>query len=211
MRCAINLSHRSIAIEPQIVAILVAIESRLTELIELATDPLGRVSQAQTDTLRSYGMIAQISEVISIQRDQLMALSDAISILIGRFIEHDRRVNVQHDAMLEMLQALAHSVGATDIAHAAADARAVLQAEAEAQLAAIELGASQARELLGIARMDARSVVRAAVDHAQIEIVTEAALSRAELVEDADAARHVVADAEAQARETLKEEAEEHN
>lgn len=163
---------------------LAAIEERLTALMELAIDPEGRVSQAQTDALRSYGMIAQISEVLGIQRDQIQALADTMAIYLGKLIEHDRRMIDHHDTMLGLLRGLAHGIGATEIAQHAEDARAILQAEADARLAEIELSADEARALLSVARMDARAVVRAAVDRAQDEIAAAAEAARAALANE---------------------------
>jgi hypothetical protein len=170
--------------QPQVLAILRAIEERITELVTLATDPNGRVSQAQTDALRTYGLVAQLAEVTGIQRDQVLALTDAMSIYLGKLIEHDRRMIAQHDTMLGLLRGLAHGIGATEIAQHAEDARAILQSEAEARLAEIELSADEARALLSVARMDARAVVRAAVDRAQDEIAAAAEAARAALANE---------------------------
>lgn len=187
---------------PQAIAILRAMEERLTAiddhtaaLTAIATDPEGRVQQAQNDTLRIYGLVAQISEIMSIQRDQVLALADVIAVLVGRFVEHDKRVAAQHADMLSRLEALAHSVGQDAHAELAAEARRARLAEAEERAAELELSADQARELLSIASMDALAVVQRAVDRAHVAISDEAA-----------AARGVVHAAESAAREQLSEE-----
>lgn len=179
---------------PQITAILRAIEERLTALMDLQTDPEGRVSQAQTDSLRAYGMVAQIAELMGIQRNQILALSDAIAVLVARFVEHDRRVAVQHAAILELLGSVAHGVGLAAIAADAAQAKAALQAEAEERAAELELAAGQAIESLRTARTAARSVISSALNRAEQELTAHA-----------DAARTVVTDAEQTARDVIKD------
>jgi hypothetical protein len=163
--------------QAQIVAILRALEERIA-------DPEGQLQMALHDILRIYGLTAQLAEVVTQQRDQIQALSEAMAIYLGRLIEHDRRMIAQHDTMLSLLRGLAHGIGATEIAQHAEDARAILQSEAEARLAEIELSADEARALLSVARMDARAVVRAAVDRAQDEIAAAAEAARAALANE---------------------------
>lgn len=151
---------------PQVIAVLRAIEERLSEMQRDALDPEGRVQQAQNDTLRAYGLIAQVAEIMGIQRDQIMALSDAIGILVARFVEHDRKVSAQHAAMLELLHALANAVGMAEIAAAAERAREVLHAAEEERLAELALAADSAKELLDVARMDAKSLINQALNRA---------------------------------------------
>lgn len=170
--------------QAQIVASLRALEERLTDLFTLATDPEGRLQQAYHDLLRTYGLTAQLSEVVTQQRDQIQALSEAMAIYLGRLIEHDRRTIAQHDTMLELLRGLAHGIGATEIAQHADEARAVLQAEADARMAAIELSADEARELLKVARMDALKIVKQAVAHEQDVIAEAAEQARAALANE---------------------------
>lgn len=161
----------------QITAVLRAIEERLT-------DPGGQLQQAYHDLLRTYGLTAQLTEVVTQQREQIQALSEAMAIYLGRMIEHDRRMIAQHDTMLSLLHGLAHGIGATEIAQHADEARAVLQAEADARMAAIELSADEARELLKIARMDALKIVKRAVNAAQDEIAHAAEEAREALANE---------------------------
>ena len=163
--------------ESQIVAILRTILERLE-------DPDDRLQMAASDSFRSHFLITQMSAIMIQQRDQIQALADAIGILIGRFLEHNRRANDQHEQLLTLIQALAHGVGEQEIAEHAKAARAILETEAAERLAEIELAADQAKELLSVARMDASALVRKAVDHAQKEITTAADVAREKLTED---------------------------
>lgn len=174
---------------PQVIATLLALEVRLTEIIELLTDPEGRAQQSQNDTLRSYGLIAQVGEIMGIQRDQILALADAISVLVSRFVEHDRKVATQHADILNRLEALATGVGQAEIAAQAAEARAKLRVAEEERMAELALAEDRARELLSIASMDAIGVVQKAVHRAQAEIAKAAATQQNVITDAADVAR----------------------
>lgn len=175
--------------QPRVVAILLAIEERLTALHWEATNPEGRVQQAQNDTLRIYGDTAQLREVFSLMRDQQLALADATAILVGRFVEHDRKVAIQHADILNRLEALATGVGQAEIAAQAAEARAVLHAAEEERMADLAHAADQAAELLSVARMDARAIVQQAVDRAEAQIAKAAATQQNVITDAADVAR----------------------
>lgn len=179
---------------PQVIAALRAIEERLTALIDAEIDPAGRTQQSQNDTLRTYGIAAQIAEVIGIQRDQIQALADTMSVYLAKVITHDRRMIAQHAEMLSMLEALAHGVGMREIAMDAEAARAKLQSDADERLADIAHAEDRARELLSIARMDAIGDVRAALNRAEAEIAKAATAAVGEIDHDADTALGVIAD-----------------
>lgn len=182
--------------QPRVVAILLAIEERLTEMQATANDPAGRVQQSQNDTLRAYGLIAQVGEIMGIQRDQILALADAIAVLVSRFVEHDRKGTHQHADMLDRLETLARGVGQAEIAAQAAEARAILHAAEEERLAELAHAEDRAKELLSVASMDAIGVVQQAVKRAQAEIAKAAAIEH-----------DVITDAAEVARERLHEEA----
>lgn len=175
--------------QPQIVAILKAIEERLTDLYDIQVSPSGRVQQAQNDTLRIYGDTAQLREVFSLMRDQQLALADATAILVGRFVEHDRKVAAQHADILNRLEALATGVGQAEIAAEAAEARAKLRIAEEERMAELALAEDRAKELLSIASMDAIGVVQKAVHRAQAEIAKAAATQQNVITDAADVAR----------------------
>lgn len=171
---------------PQIAAILRAIEERLTALMDAQTDPEGRVQQAQNDILRSYGLIAQTAEIMGIQRDQILALSDAIAVLVARFVEHDRKVGKHHREILDLLTTLAHAVGMVEIAANAERARQLLQDEADEAAAELELSADQAKVLLATASMQAMTEVQRAVSHQKDVILQAEIAAREKLSEEAN-------------------------
>lgn len=175
--------------QPRVVSILLAIEERLTEMQATANDPAGRVQQSQNDTLRAYGLIAQVGEITGIQREQILALADAIAVLVSRFVEHDRKVAAQHADILNRLEVLAHGVGQAEIAAQAAEARAKLHAAEEERMAELAHAEDRAKELLSIASMDAIGVVQKAVQRAQAEIARAAAIEQDVITEAADVAR----------------------
>lgn len=179
----------------QPIDILRDIARRIIAFDASLNEPDGALRTAMHDLLRTYGLAAQLSEVVTQQRDQIQALADAMAIYLGRMIEHDRRMINQHDDTLHLLQSIASGVGMAEVVQQATDARAILQAEALEQHAAIELSAKQARRLLKLAQMDALSLVKQAVDEGQAAIAA-----------DAEAARDVIADAAGEARDKLEQE-----
>lgn len=171
--------------EQQPIDILRDIARRIIAFDASLNDPDGALRNAMHDLLRTYGLAAQLSEVVTQQRDQIAALADAMSICLGRMIEHDRRSTAQHADVLRLLQSIASGVGMAEVAQQATDARAVLAQEALEQHAMIELSAKQARTLLKTAQMDALSLVKHAVDEAQIVIEHDAEAAREKLSEEA--------------------------
>lgn len=186
--------------EPQLqpIDILYDIARRAALFDAALNEPEGVLRQALHDILRIYGLVAQLAEVVTQQRDQIQALADAMAIYLGRMIEHDRRMVSQHDEILHLLQSIASGVGMAEVVQQATDARAILQAEAMEQHAAIELSAKQARRLLKLAQMDALSLVQQAVDEGQ-----------AAIAHDAEAARDVIKDAAGEARDQIQHEKDE--
>lgn len=165
----------------QITAVLLALEERLT-------DPEGQLQYAYRDLLRTYGLVAQLAEVATEQREQIQAMADILSMLLGRVIEHNRATiahGVAVQSMYLTLEAIARAQGA-DIAQEAADARDLLHEAAAAQLAELEQHAEAARLLLRTARMDARAIVKHAVGQAQDEIAAAASDARDVLREEAN-------------------------
>jgi hypothetical protein len=173
--------------EPQPIDILYDILRRVALFDAALNEPDGVLRQALHDILRIYGLTAQLSEVVTQQREQLQALADAMAIFLGRMIEHDRKSTAQHDDVLRLLQSIASGVGMAEIVQQATDARAILQAEALEQHAAIELSAKQARRLLKLAQMDALSLVQQAVDDAKNVIADSADEARDVIQHERDA------------------------
>jgi hypothetical protein len=168
--------------------ILASLDARLSviEAILLAhkvlwTDPDSQIGMAFRDLLNIRGMVAMSGEVIGNQRDQILALSDVMAMMLGRQIEHDRRA-IHEYADIHALAELAHAMAPSQIATQAAEARSLLQEEARAQLVELEAHAIAARKLLRIAKMDA-----------QLEVTDEATI-----------ARGIVGEAQAQARQELE-------
>lgn len=180
-------------IEP--IDILYDIARRAAQFDAALNQPEGVLRVALHDILSTYGLVAQLAEVATQQRDQIQALADAMAIYLGRLIEHDRRMITQHDDILRLLQSIASGVGMAEVVQQATDARAVLAAEALEQHAAIELSAKQARRLVKLAQMDALSLVQQAVDDGQAVIAA-----------DAETARDVIAGAADEARDKLEQE-----
>lgn len=140
-----------------------ALESAV--LAVLRTPP---IRQALYDLLRIYGMTAQTGEVIGNQHEQIQALAEAMTIFHARLIEHDRRAVASFTntlTILDLVRTLAATVGDPGgaIATAAADALALLQAEADVQIDLIESEAARARVLLRVAQNVARSDLADAV------------------------------------------------
>ena len=82
----------------QIIAILRAIEERVTAieaLLGTMDDPDSVIRLAMHDILRIYGLVAQISEVATQQRDQIQALSEALVMVYGRQLEYNRTAVTQ--------------------------------------------------------------------------------------------------------------------
>lgn len=160
---------------------------RLLDSFEFAlNDPEGRIRKALHDVLETYGQLVQFRELSSNQRDQTQALADAMSVFLGRMIEHDRRVTAQHDEALQLLHAFATGVDPAEIARRAQAARDVLAAEDVARHAEIELSAEEAKKLISVARMDAIEVVQRAVHEAQDEIATAAGEAREQIQQERD-------------------------
>jgi len=130
------------------------------------------IRQGLRDILEIYSITGQSSEVISMEREQIQALAEAMVIFHGRLIEHDRRAVQSFTntvTILGLVQTLADAVGdpAGTIRRAAADALALLNTEADVQMELIEVEAARARTLLRIAQATARADLADAVATAQ--------------------------------------------
>lgn len=189
----------------------------LPDALESAVMALLRTPQIRQgfhDLLRTYGIVAQTSEVVRNQNQQVQALAEAMTLFLGRMIEHERR-SVRHQSAVEtILDLLQNKRGdpSNAIAQAARDALALLQAEADVQMELIEVEAARARTLLRVAQSTARADLADAVATAQTlretagepaadapaPADTEAQTLRAEATEAAEAATETAAAAAAQ-------------
>jgi hypothetical protein len=147
-----------------------------------------QIRQALHDLLRTYGIASQTGEMIGNQHTQIQALAEAMTIFHARLIEHDRRAVQSFTntvTILGIVQSLADTVGdpAGTIAKAAADALALLNAEADVQMDMIEAEAARARTLLRIAQSTARADLADAVATAQT--LRDGAAEAAEAVPEA--------------------------
>lgn len=143
---------------PDVVTMLHGIAATAARFDTELTAPEGVLRQGLYDILRIYGLASQLSEVVQIQHDQILALTDVVGMLLGRMIEHDRRAIHTATAInlgLDLLQKMAP----VDIAVAAAEARAVILAEQQAQLIELAAHERQARDRLAAARRSARAVL----------------------------------------------------
>lgn len=153
-----------------------AIDANLTALRALLIArslPAEISQQSYDDTMRIYGITAQTGEVVSNERDQIQALADVINMMLGRVLEHDRRA-IHTAAAIDGLLLLVQAMAPADVALAAADARALILTERQAQLAELAAHEQMQRDLLKIARMDEREYLGTAAADAR-EVVTEAA------------------------------------
>lgn len=156
---------------------LLDVALRVERIDASLSEPGGALRNALHDILRTYGLVAQIAEIIIQQRSQIQALTEVITMLHGRSIEHNKRSVAQHDLVLIAIHTLAVQMGVTAIAEEAAEARALLAAEAAEQLAEMERNAQEARALLSSAQVEALGVVKDAVDAARDELAHEKELS----------------------------------
>jgi hypothetical protein len=141
-----------------------------------------QLRQGLYDLLRTYGIVAQSAEMTGHQHEQLQALAEVITILLGRVIEHDKRAVqsfVNTVTILGLVRTLADTIGdpAGSIAQAAAEALALLNTEADVQIDVIEAEAARARTLLRVAQSTARADLADAVATAQTMRVDAAAMA----------------------------------
>lgn len=166
---------------PQIVAILRAVEERLTSLEEAIlarSAPAEQVRQALDDILKIYNVTGQTGSVAIQQRDQLQALAEAMTVFHGRHIEHDRRTSEEaaeiHLLMVQVRQLARRQVQQLDNLEQSAgmttEERAGMR---DTQSAAIADQALQAMKLLGEAAQEAREVIKDAAADAREVIEDE--------------------------------------
>lgn len=164
------------------------------------------IRQALHDILRIYGITAQAAEVTRNQNMQMQALAEVMTIVLGRQIEHERRSLRQQAAGEKIIDLLQKITDKRDdpaglIAKAAAEALALLQAQADAQSEPIEAEAARVRTLLRIAHPTAnRADMADAVATAQT--LRTAAEPTAPAATDAHALRVEATAAAAAATET---------
>lgn len=188
--------------QSQIVTILRALEERITSVEDTLAvftarltafdaariDPDGEIRTALYDILRVRSTTAQSAEVIAHQRDQVLALTDVVAMLLGRLIELIRLSTAQHAETLGMLHTLARELDQAAIADAAAAARQRIYDAEEEQAALLAHHADMAIDLLARARSDARGVVRQAVDRATDMIEAAEETARERLAEEQESA-----------------------
>jgi hypothetical protein len=114
--------------EPQPIDVLRDVARGVALIERSLTEPDGALRTGLHDVLSSYGLVAQIAEIIIQQRAQIQALTEVLTMLHGRSIEHNKRSIAQHDLVLNAIHTLAESMGATAIATEAAEARALIAA-----------------------------------------------------------------------------------
>lgn len=176
---------------PQIVAILRAVEERLTgleEAILARSAPAEQVRQALDDILNIYNVTGQTGSVAIQQRDQIQALAEAMTIFHVRHIEHDRRSEEEaaeiHTLMVQIRQLARRQVSQLDnLEQAAGMTVEERSAVRDTQSAAIADQALQAMKLLGDAAAEAREVIRGSEQEAS-EVVKEAAQEAREVIKD---------------------------
>jgi len=94
---------------PQLSAILRSLAERLSSLedaVGARSAPAGEIRQALDDILKIYGITAQSGEVINTQRDQILALTQAIGSFHSRLLEFDRRSTIEHEAIRVLMEQL---------------------------------------------------------------------------------------------------------
>ena len=111
------------------------------------------VRDVMQEVLETYGQLPQIREVLGHQHDQIVAIAGLLTLIYTRLIEHDKRAieMSKHMQIIRERQTLRmeHEDGLPDsIARAAEDAIRQLHAAADAERAAIEVEAIEARALL---------------------------------------------------------------
>lgn len=166
---------------PQITAILLAIEERLTRLedaIHARSAPAEEVRQALNDILNIYSVTGMTGSVVAQQRDQIQALAEAMTIFHARLMEHDRRSGDEaaeiHGLMVQIRQLARRQVSQLDTLEQAAgmtvEERAAVR---DTQATAITDQALQAIARLGEAAAEAREEIKEAAEAAREVIKDE--------------------------------------
>jgi hypothetical protein len=155
---------------PKLIAILRALEERLTDLeaaIAARSAPTEQVQQALHDILDIYNITGQTGSVVSKQHEQTQALAEAMTMFHGRLVEHDKHaIQAREDiyALMIQLRSLARQqVGQlTDIERAldtTENARAMLTVAAEDAKALLTVAAEDAQGVVAAAAAEARTML----------------------------------------------------
>jgi hypothetical protein len=162
---------------PQLVAILRAIEERLTDLenaILARSAPAEEVRQALDDILKIYSITGQTGSVAIQQRDQIQALAEAMTAFHARLLDHDRRSGDEaaeiHGLMVQIRSLARRQVSQLDGLEQAAG----MTAEERAAMRDTQSDqALQAIALLGEAADEARKEIKEAAQIAR-EVIKDA-------------------------------------
>lgn len=136
---------------PDVVSLLQAVATTAARFEAELTSDSGVLRQGLYDVLRTYGLAAQMSEMIASHHAQIQALTDVTGMLLGRMIEHDRR-SIHTGAAVKLMLELLQGMVPDSVAGIVADARVAILAELSAQLAELSAHERQTRDRLNADR-----------------------------------------------------------
>lgn len=73
------------------------------------------IRHALQDLLRTYGLTAQIAEIMGDQRNQIQAMAEAMTMVHGRLLEHDKLALKNHLKVMKCLEEIQLYLTANDI------------------------------------------------------------------------------------------------